>query len=233
MASDSFTFKQFVVRQELCGMKVGTDGVLLGAWAEGGRSILDIGTGTGLVAMMMAQRFPESRVKAIDMDVDACRQASANVSASRFADRVEVECCRLQDFFPTCQYDCVVSNPPYYDNTLICPDGKRTVARHTDTLPFAVLVRCLDRLMSPDGRFSVVLPTECYAHFIKECSAVGLVETRRCTVRTVPRKAPRRVLLTFARTLVGSADSSEEILTDAYDRRSAWYSGLTKDFYIK
>ena len=90
MAKDSFTFKQFEVRQDICGMKVGTDGVLLGAWAVGGCRILDIGTGTGLIAMMMAQRFPEAKIDAIDIDHDACIQARENIAEAGFGDRVEV-----------------------------------------------------------------------------------------------------------------------------------------------
>lgn len=94
----NFRFKQFEIEQDRCAMKVGTDGVLLGAWAQGGRRILDIGSGTGLISLMMAQRFPEAEVVGIDMDADACGQARENVMASPFRDRVEIECCRLQDF---------------------------------------------------------------------------------------------------------------------------------------
>lgn len=94
----NFRFKQFEIEQDRCAMKVGTDGVLLGAWAQGGRRILDIGSGTGLISLMMAQRFPEAEVVGIDMDADACGQARENVMASPFRDRVEIVCCRLQDF---------------------------------------------------------------------------------------------------------------------------------------
>lgn len=138
----NFRFKQFEIEQDRCAMKVGTDGVLLGAWAQGGRRILDIGSGTGLISLMMAQRFPEAEVVGIDMDADACGQARENVMASPFRDRVEIECCRLQDFggagvsktaetletaeaLETAEglkaagvFDAIVSNPPFFVGSL-------------------------------------------------------------------------------------------------------------------
>ena len=126
--------------QDKCGMKVGTDGVLLGAWALGGSRVLDIGTGTGLVALMMAQRFPQSVVDAIDIDEEACRQAAENVAASPFAGSVHVGHCPLQDFLSSQPYDAIVSNPPFFVDSLNNPDVRRPLPRHTDTLPFAALL---------------------------------------------------------------------------------------------
>lgn len=163
----NFRFKQFEIEQDRCAMKVGTDGVLLGAWAQGGRRILDIGSGTGLISLMMAQRFPEAEVVGIDMDADACGQARENVMASPFRDRVEIECCRLQDFGGTSEaaealenaedlksagvFDAIVSNPPFFVDSLKNPDSKRTMARHTDSLPFRDLFAGVKRLLSDDG----------------------------------------------------------------------------------
>lgn len=156
-----FQFKEFGIRQEQCGMKVGTDGVLLGAWAWGGRRILDIGTGTGLIALMMAQRFGTAQVDAIDVDEDACRQASENIAASPFADRVSVACARLQDYnVGDALYDAIVSNPPFFLETLKSPDPQRAMARHADSLPFADLFAGVARLLSETGVFSVVVPVE-------------------------------------------------------------------------
>jgi tRNA1Val (adenine37-N6)-methyltransferase len=136
-----FKFKQFEIHQDRCAMKVGTDGVLLGAWAPGGKRILDVGSGTGLISLMMAQRFPEAQVRGIDMDGEACEEAAENVAASPFADRVEIECCRLQDYHSEESFDAIVSNPPFFLNSLKNPDSKRTMARHTDSLPFRDLFR--------------------------------------------------------------------------------------------
>ena len=120
-------------------MKVGTDGVLIGAWANGGKRILDIGTGTGLIALMMAQRFDDAEIKAVDLDRDACCQARENVANSRFAGRVEVFETAIQQFHDAAGFDSIVSNPPFFQNSLKNPDTRRAAARHSDSLPFSVL----------------------------------------------------------------------------------------------
>lgn len=112
-----FRFKKFEILQDRCAMKVGTDGVLLGAWASGGTRILDIGCGTGLIALMMAQRFPAAQVVGIDIDEEACGQARENVAASSFSDRIDVAHCRLQDYSGE-EFDAIVSNPPFFLNSL-------------------------------------------------------------------------------------------------------------------
>lgn len=214
-------------------MKVGTDGTLLGAWADGGRHILDIGTGTGLIAMMMAQRFPNARIEAIDIDADACRQAELNVSESEFADRIAVSRCRLQDYCPGRQFDSIVSNPPFFVDNLKCPDGRRNAARHADMLSHGELIRNAERLLAPDGRFCVILPTECESGFSGEASIAGLVVVRRCSVRTVPHKKPKRVMMAFARMREGDVLSEDVELADRSGTRSLWYERLTRDFYMR
>ena len=154
-----FRFKQFEILQDRCAMKVGTDGVLLGAWASGGTRILDIGCGTGLIALMMAQRFPAAQVVGIDIDEEACGQARENVTASPFGDRIDVAHCRLQDYSGE-EFDAIVSNPPFFLNSLKNPDSKRAMARHADTLPFRDLWQGVKRLLSENGIFSVVLPSD-------------------------------------------------------------------------
>lgn len=233
MAKDSFSFKQFVVNQDICGMKVGTDGVLLGAWATGGGRVLDIGTGTGLIAMMMAQRFPNAYIDAIDIDENAYRQALSNVSQSNFSDRISIFNTRLQDFFPEQKYDCIVSNPPYFNDSLRCPDKQRATARHNDTLSFVDLLHGVCRLLTDDGVVNVVLSIERLDDFIAEAMIVQLYETRRCMIKTTTNKPPKRVLLTLAKHRAAERESSIEILNDADGQRTRWYDELTKDFYIK
>ena len=137
MPNPYFSFKQFTVYHDRCAMKVGTDGVLLGAWTDvsGARDILDIGTGTGLIALMLAQRS-EAHIVAVDIDEDAVKQAKENVEKSPWPGRIEVErhdiCCFNSDI----RYDVIVSNPPYFFNSLKCPDGQRNIARHTVGLNF-------------------------------------------------------------------------------------------------
>ena len=145
-----FKFKHFEIHQDRCAMKVGTDGVLLGAWALGGKRILDIGSGTGLISLMMAQRYPEAQVVGIDLDAEACAEARENVAASPFADRVNIVDCRLQDYESLEKFDAIVSNPPFFLNSLKNPDSKRSMARHADSLPFRELFRGVKLLLSDD-----------------------------------------------------------------------------------
>ena len=233
MSGQGFTFRHFSVRQDKCAMKVGTDGVLLGAWAAGGRNILDVGTGTGLIAMMMAQRFEKATVYGIDTDVDACRQALENISESSFARRIEIEHVRFQDFSTKISFDSIVSNPPFFTDSLKCPDVRRSVARHADTLPYSDLFRSVARLLAEDGVFSAVIPSEAEKNFCAEASICGMLEIRRCVVKTVPHKSPKRMLLSFARRRVGECVSENVCLFDNEGNKSEWYRNLTKDFYIK
>lgn len=232
MANDSFSFQQFTVHQDRCAMKVGTDGVLLGAWASGGRRMLDIGTGTGLVALMMAQRFSEDRITAVEIDHDACRQAMENVQESPFADRVEVRCTSVQDFHPVEKYDVIVSNPPFYDNSLRCPDGSRSKARHTETLTYRDLFLAVDRLLESDGTFSAVIPTEYLSAFVAEGVLRGFSVVRKTLVKTVPRKSARRALVAFSRRGGGCCPVEEVCLMDVTGQRSSWYNTLTAAFYL-
>ena len=147
-------------------MKVGTDGTLLGAWAQvpvtpSPTHILDIGTGTGLIALMMAQRFPDSQVLGIDIDADAVTQAKKNVEASPFSSRITIQLADIRELQSPEPFDAIVSNPPYFVDSLTCPDDQRTTARHAVNLSYAELMKTSFRLLSDDGYFSVVIPTDC------------------------------------------------------------------------
>ena len=235
MPNTFFRFKRFVVWQDRCAMKVGTDGVLLGAWATGGKRILDIGAGTGVIAMMMAQRFPDARVDAVEIDGMAYVQAVENVSQSPFAERIELMNMSIQAFagaeaHPS--YDAIVSNPPYFENALRNPDAQRMVARHADTLPFAQLFGAVVRLLSDDGVFSAVIPAESKSRFDEEASYAGLFTIRQTGVKTTPRKPVRRYLMAYAKHPAAAVDTHEEVLEIAHGVRSEWYEGLTRDFYL-
>lgn len=227
----SFRFKRFEVKQDRSAMKVGTDGVLLGAWAEGGRRILDVGSGTGLIALMMAQRFPDAVVDGIDIDCDACEEARENVLASPFADRIGILSSRLQDYQAPL-YDAIVSNPPFFVGSLKNPDEKRSMARHTDSLLFNDLFDGARRLLKPDGVFSVIVPQEVKEDVVSEGYVAGFRLVRQCAVKTVERKSPKRYLLTFSKGGERTLVSEESILNAADGQRSEWYSKLTKDFYL-
>ena len=230
MSNNYFQFKRFVVRQERCAMKVGTDGTLLGAWARGGQRVLDIGTGTGLIALMMAQRCPKALVTAVDIDADAVRQARENVAESPFAERITVvEGDIISHFSP--HFDAIVCNPPYFNDSLTCPDEQRTTARHTTTLTYRELMAAVARLLSDDGEFSVVIPFDCKARLEAEAALAGLSKTRECSIRTTPRKAPRRFLLAFRKHPV-AVETTEGVLETEPGQRSDWYHALTNEFYL-
>jgi len=343
---DQFQFKQFTIRHDRCAMKVGTDGVLLGAWgAVAAPRILDIGTGTGLIALMAAQRQPDAQVLGIDIDGDAVEQARENVAASPFADRVTIRHQSLQELvadvgsfvpqtaadpspadpsgrstlgelstinyrqrttrksseihgnisdssvsfplFPLFQpsarhpatldpsrtlnsqlstfnfqlspFSAILCNPPFFEETLLPPDARRSQARHTPTLPFPFLIDAVPQLLMPGGTFSVILPTTAFDDFRLRCFASNLVCTRLCYVQTTPEKAPKRVLATFhlhpsgtslatsgtslptseqslptseQSPLPSQCDGPTTLILNNGPARTPEYAALTRDFYL-
>ena len=233
---DVFKFQQFEIHQESCGMKVGTDGVLLGAWAAGGSNILDIGSGTGLISMMMAQRFPRAEITAIDIDHEAYVQTCDNVTNSIYKDRIKVIETSLQHYVSFAghhSFDCIVSNPPFFSDSLKNPDKKRCIARHTDTLPFFDLFRGVRELLSNDGVFSAIIPADYLERFVSESYVSGLFVCHKLAIKTVPRKPVKRYLLSF------SMQRPETCITCGVDimkpdgKYSEWYMNLTDSFYMK
>lgn len=229
MANDYFQFRQFTVCQDRCGMKVGTDGTLLGAWARGGKTILDIGTGTGLIALMMAQRFPSADITAIDIDDAAVAQALGNVARSPFRN-IRVAEADVRTFQGRC-FEAVVSNPPFFVDSLTSPDHRRTVARHAASLTYRDLMEAACQLLADDGELSVVVPSETRTLMEQEAVMAGFFKVRQCAVRTTPRKPPRRYLLAFRRH-PAPLELSEAVIETSPGHRSPWYQQLTKDFYL-
>ena len=204
-------------------MKVGTDGVLLGAWAHGGMHVLDAGTGTGIIALMMAQRFPEALVTAIDVDEGAVRQAQENVLQSPFSERIEVLGESLQQHEG--RYDSILSNPPFFMDSLKAPDAQRTMARHTTTLTYQELMQAAWRLLTDEGELSVVVPFDYRQRMEDEAIFVGFFPSRICAVKTTEKKAPKRYLLAFKK---HPCPCEKEELTIG----SEAYRLLTQDFYL-
>ena len=231
MANDYFQFRKFTVYQDRCAMKVGTDGTLLGAWARGGSLTLDIGTGTGLVALMMAQRFPVSYIVGIDIDHEAAGQARENVAASPFARQVSIVESDVKAFNGVL-FDAVVCNPPYFVDSLESPDEQRTLARHTAALTYADLMAAAWRLLTDSGELSLVIPFDCKSRLEQEAALAGFFKVRECAVRTTPRKPPRRYLMAFRKHPCEQQELSEGIIETQPGIRSPWYQELTKDFYL-
>ena len=236
-----FAFKQFTIHQDRCAMKVGTDGVLLGAWARVAhcRNILDIGTGTGLVALMAAQRS-QADVLGIDLDADAVAQAAQNVAASPWNRRVrimEMDVRNVDKLLGTDKafshpFDAILCNPPYFENSLKCPDAARAMARHTDTLSFDELASSVARLLNADGEFSVVIPYDRAADMTVSAACYGLFATRQTAVCTKQGAHPKRVLMAFTRQ--GAAYTPDVLcIQDAQHGYTPEYVSLVKDFYLK
>lgn len=232
MSNDWFQLKEFKVRQDRCAMKVGTDGVLLGAWAQGGQRILDVGTGTGLIALMMAQRYPQARIVAIDIDCEACKQAAENVATSPFADRIAVENVPLQQLSATEEFDAIVTNPPYFIDSLRNPDEQKALARHTCSLPYKDLCKGVQLLLSSRGIFSVVLPTDNTEKFVAEAAFAGLYLYKQYKIKTHLRKEPKRCLMAFTKFRPDCLEIKECTLLDEQGQRSEWYKALTHAFYL-
>ena len=218
-----FKFKHFTIRQDLCAMKVGTDGVLLGAWAHGGDSVLDVGTGTGLIALMMAQRFPNAYVTVIDIDEGAFRQAIENVKNADCQSRVAVLHEQVQQHEGL--YDAVVSNPPFFIDSLNAPNAQRNTARHAETLTYAELMQAAWRLLKEDGELSVVVPFDYRKRMEDEAIFVGFFPCRVCAVKTVERKPARRFLLAFKKHPCECQITTMTIGDEQYQQ-------LTGDFYL-
>ena len=236
MANGYFQFKQFTIHQQHCAMKVGTDGTLLGAWALASESpcrILDIGTGTGLIALMMAQRYPQAKVTAIDIDDGAVRQAKENVSASTFVDRINVIKADVLTFEEEEKYDSIVCNPPFFEDSLTCPDPQRTEARHTVSLGYRQLMEAAFRLLKNDGHFSLIIPSDCRERLESEAHLRGFFLSRVCSIQTTPKKPPKRYMIELSKQPVNEIDTTNGILESSPQVRSDWYRELTKEFYIK
>lgn len=240
MSNNYFEFKKFKVFQNMCAMKVGTDGTLLGAWACGGNTILDIGTGTGLIALIMAQRFPSASVTAVEIDKSACIQASQNFSSSPFSSRIRIVESSVQNFskqFDECtdnqKFDAIVCNPPYFVDSLNCPDMQRNMARHATTLDYTELFCCVSCLLSEQGTFSVVLPAETLSMFDCAGRMEGFCCIRKYAVKTVPRKSVRRYLLSYSKNRTQDYEEREVCLCDAHGNKTEWYDSLTSELYLR
>jgi tRNA1Val (adenine37-N6)-methyltransferase len=236
MANPYFSFKQFTVYHDRCAMKVGIDGVLLGAWSNVGDSkhILDIGTGTGLIALMLAQRS-NSFIEAIEIDKDAVDQAMENIEHSPWTNRIKVQEISLQSYAKITpqRYDLIVSNPPYFVNSLKTPSLNRTTARHTDTLTHEELILNSIALLKPTGRICIILPV----NEAELCKSFALSKKVYCTreVKVIPKPnaEAKRILMEFS--LQFSPVKITKLVIESNERHhySAEFSELAQEFYLK
>ncbi len=201
-----FKFKHFAIAQDRTAMKVGTDGVLLGSWVEiigTEQNILDIGTGTGLIAIMMAQRssapnIVEPNIVGVEIDTESAQQAGENMSASPWSERLTAQLTSIQNYTPQQKFDLILSNPPYFVDSLLSKGKSRTVARHTTELSFDELLASVARLLSPDGRFAVILPTVESKIFETLAREYNLHPMRRCLVRGKVNGEVKRIMSEYS-----------------------------------
>ncbi len=236
MANSYFKFKQFTVHQEHAPFKITTDSVLLGAWAQltGARNVLDIGTGTGVLALMAAQRS-EARIVAIEPDPGAFMQAGLNISDSPWHERITLINTRVQDYLPEAGllFDVIITNPPYFVDSLPNPDPVKAMARHSLTLSFRELLEATLRLMTPSGELHLVLPVNEAGQVIEMAGLLGLHCQRKLNVRPAPEIPPSRVLMTLGYGQGNVEESTIVIEKGGRHKYSDEYVSLTKDFYLK
>ncbi len=233
MSVDLFRYQQFTVCQSHAAMKVGTDSDLLGTLGEGGQRILDVGTGTGVLSLMFAQRYPEAQITAVEIDDNAIIDASRNFAESKFADRITLVHKSFQDFAQGSPlFDSVICNPPYFDKSLECPDLSRSRARHSSSLPFDVLARGAYDLLVDGGVFSVCIPPEVLQSFSAECQFAGFSLKCSYEVKSLPHKPPKRYVLVFQKGTVTTPQRFTYCMRNADHSRSDWYREQMKDFLI-
>lgn len=232
--SQPFRFKQFSVNNSASGLKVGTDGVLLGVLAGASvkdpMRILDIGTGTGLVALMLAQRFPSADITGIDIDADAAAEAAENFAMSPWPERLAAQHCALQEFCPSAKWDLIASNPPFFENSLKAPDAQRSTARHTDSLSYRDIVVFAKENMAPGGILAVILPSSEETALQRYAASFGLYLQHITYVRTTSAKAPKRIVvqLGFERCV----PAREELVMMDGGKYTPAFKELTGEFYL-
>lgn len=235
-----FRFRQFVVRHDRCGMKVGTDGILLGAWSDvaGAVRILDVGSGSGLLALMLAQRNGGARIDAVELDREAAEQAAGNFRGSPWSGRLNLYCGSLREYLKQLpadvSYDRVVCNPPFFSAGSRPGGSARSLARHEGELTVAELITAASGVLAPAGRLSLILPVGRESHCLEMATAAGMGLWRRQRVRPFPESADRRVLLEFgiARGQLPLPDPEPLAIEAVAGSYTPAWRRLTGEFYL-
>jgi len=237
MSSAPFKFKQFTVNQDRCAMKIGTDSVLLGAWTSVKNnpiSILDIGTGTGILSLILAQRTNAEFIEAIEIDDNAYEQCAENFENSPWNDRLFCYHASLLEYAEEIddKYDLIICNPPFYSEDYKTKDESRDLARFQDAMPFEHLIHGVFKLLSENGIFSVIIPKKENKKLIDLASEVGLFPNRILDFRGNPNTKIKRSLIEFS-FQKKPIETSELIIENSRHNYTEDYINLTKDFYLK
>ena len=232
-----FHFKQFTIYQDRCSMKVGTDGVLLGAWADVGKAahILDVGTGSGLIAIMLAQRAEGANIHAVEVDQAAAGQARENMEVSPWKGRLQVFHTPVQDYARSVstQYDLIVSNPPFFSGGTFSHNQDRNSVRHTIKLPHGDLLSAARSLLAPTGKFCLILPYIEGLRFQELARTYHLFCTKVTEVMPTKDKPVERLLMQFERE---EKAPEKDSLVIQHNKKNSWtsdYVRLAGDFYLK
>ncbi|WP_075321879.1 tRNA1(Val) (adenine(37)-N6)-methyltransferase [Histophilus somni] len=228
-----FTFKQFHIKQDRCAMKVGTDGILLGAWAniDQANTLLDLGTGTGLIALMLAQRSSEHcHISAVELDPQAYLQAKDNIQQSPWANKIKIFQQDIIVFAQDCEhkFDVITANPPYFKQGIDCASKQRNLARYTLTQSHLDWLNAAEKLLNLTGEIHLILPFEEGKSLQKKC---GLFCIRECKIITKAGKTPQRLLLSFSRE-ERKCEESQLVIYDRNNQYSTEFKTLTQDFYL-
>jgi tRNA1Val (adenine37-N6)-methyltransferase len=234
MEQPTFTFKQFALTDRRCAMKIGTDGVLLGAWTDclGCSSVIDIGAGSGLISLMIAQRSPQCRIAAVEIDAGAAADAADNVAASPFADRVAVVNVGFSDYRPTAPVDLIVSNPPFFTSGIRSDDLTRAAARHQGELTYESLAAYAAANLSDFGSYALIAPADELDYIIYVSEMQRLKLNRLCRVSPSEGKPPKRVMCQFSRRDAKPV-YQDLAIRDSVAGYTADFRQLTADFYLK
>jgi tRNA1Val (adenine37-N6)-methyltransferase len=233
----TFTFKQFSVNQDRCAMKIGTDGVLLGAWCpidNNPFSVLDIGAGTGILSLMLAQRSNAEQIDSLEIDEEAYEQCVENFESSPWSDRLFCFHAGLDEFVdePEDEYDIIISNPPFYSEDFKTENSQRDLARFQDALPFEDLIEAADLLLSENGIFAVIIPYKEEEQFVSMCKELDLFPLKITRVKGTPTSEIKRSLLAFCR--IEQTPLIDELMIEiSRHNYTPEYIELTKDFYLK
>ena len=233
-----FKFKQFAVNQDRCAMKIGTDAVLLGAWCpidNNPKSILDVGAGTGILALMLAQRTNADQIDALEIDEEAYEQCVENFENSPWADKLFCYHAALDEFVddPEDEYDLIISNPPFYSEDFKTADEQRDLARFQDAMPFEDLIEAADLLLSENGTFAVVIPYKEEERFIDLCAEYEFYPVKATRVKGSHKTPIVRSLLAFKRYELSVLTADELVIEINRHEYTEDYINLTQDFYLK
>ncbi len=234
--SKPFRFKQFTIQQDKAAMKVGTDGVLLGAWVKfnNPQTILDIGTGTGLIALMLAQRSDAAQIDALEIEANAYEQAVDNFENSNWADRLFCYHASLKEFAEEIDetYDLIVSNPPFYTDTFVSSDEKRKTSRFEQSMPFKELIELSSKLLTEMGQLAVIIPHKEESYFLELAKKNKLFLNRLTRVKGAETSEIKRSLMQFSK-IEKAAEIGELILETNRHQYTDAYKQLISDFYLK